>query len=155
MVPSKLCGLYTIISCTNPKYIGSELFIDYNHIHFTWIKKIGAMTIHKNMYGSVFVKDNFVKVQWVNSGSYEVDLIVLPLITYPYVKDNCKRMNCLYTVDETNTWITISHTEQYTLRKNTYPKKKEDTFIKIVFTQLLINYIINLLHQLSTRPTFY
>jgi len=151
MVPLKFCGLYTIIASTNPMYIGTKINIDYNHIRVSLVKKVGPIIINKNIYGSMFIKENTnsVKIQWLNSGNYEIDLIILPLITYPYIKDNCKRMNCEYSVDETNTWITIKDVkEQYILRKNINSKKNEDTFIKIVCTQLLINYIIGIIQSI-------
>jgi hypothetical protein len=76
MVPLKFCGLYTIIASTNPMYIGTKINIDYNHIRVSLVKKVGPIIINKNIYGSMFIKENTnsVKIQWLNSGNYEIDL---------------------------------------------------------------------------------
>jgi hypothetical protein len=141
MFPYKLCGLYILAGCNNPEYIGSELSIDYNHITFSALKKVGPVRIYKKIYGSIFVKENAVKIMWLNSGKYEIDMGI-PLITYPYVNNQCKRMNCEYTSD-TDNWITIYHNkEQYVFRKVLYPESTKSSLISLFFTQLLLDLII-------------
>jgi hypothetical protein len=143
LFPYKLCGVYLLSGCNNPLYIGSEIHIDYNHICLTTKEKFGGISLSKHIYGSISVKEDNVKVIWVNSGKYEIDLGILPLITYPYTNGGCKRMNCTYSMDDTCNWITITHkSDRYVLRRKVYPEKKEDTLLKLFFTQLLLDLII-------------
>jgi hypothetical protein len=143
MFPYKLCGIYLLSGSSNPLYVGSEVHIDYNHIRFTTKERTSGVTLTKHIYGSISINDTKVKVIWVNSGSYEIDLGILPLITYPYTNVGCKRMNCEYSIDDTCNWITVTHKQDhYVLRRKLYPEKKEDTLIKIFFTQLLLDLLI-------------
>jgi hypothetical protein len=140
MIPYTLCGIYTLIGCSQPLYIGSELFIDYNTICMSLQTTRYGITTTKNMHGTVRVNDNTANIIWRKSGEYEIDTHVLPLITYPY-RNDCKRMVCKFIIEEP--WITIMHdNDKYIFRKNIYPKKREDTFLKIFFTQLLLDLII-------------
>ncbi len=140
MIPYTLCGIYTLIGCSQPRYIGSELFVDYNNICLALQTRVNGITITKNMHGTASLKNDNVNIIWRKSGNYEIDTHVLPIITYPYCND-CKRMYCTLSVNEQ--WITILHNNQkYVFRKNIYPKKKEDTFLKLFVTQLLLDLII-------------
>ena len=147
MVPLKLCGVYLLTSCSNTAYIGSQMTLDYNTIHFALNKKVGFVKITKNMYGSLLVKNdtdtdtNIVKIRWLNSGTYDIDTQMLPIISYPYVKENCPRMTCSYSVEDN--WIILTDkSHQYVFRKNLYPEKKNDTLLKLFFTQLFLDLII-------------
>jgi hypothetical protein len=143
MFPYKLCGIYLLCGSSNPQYIGSEVHIDYNTIRFTTKERKRGIHLTKHIYGSISINEEKVKVIWVNSGKYEIDLGILPLITYPYTSVGCKRMNCEFTMDETSNWITVTHKQDhYVLRRKLYPETKEDTLLKIFFTQLLLDLII-------------
>ena len=143
LFPYKLCGMFVLSGSSNPLYVGSEVHIDYNRIRLSTREKMYGATITKNIYGSISVQDTNVKILWVNSGKYELDLGILPIITYPYSNAGCKRMNCEYSMDETNNWITLTHnTDCYVLRRNLYPIEKKDTLFKLFFTQLFLDLII-------------
>jgi len=143
LFPYKLCGVYLLSGSSNPLYIGSELHIDYNHVRLTTKEKFSGMTLSKHIYGSISIQEDKVKVIWVNSGKYVIDLGLLPLITYPYTNVGCKRMNFAYSMDETCNWITITHkNDHYVLRRKIDPEKKEETLVKLFFTQLLLDLII-------------
>lgn len=140
MIPYTLCGIYTLIGCSQPKFIGSELLIDYNNICLSLQTNVYGCEVRKKMHGTVVLKEDNVNIIWRKSGNYEVDTHVLPIITYPY-RNDCKRMYCTYSVNEQ--WVTIFHNnDKYIFRKNIYPKEKEDTFLKIFATQLLLDLII-------------
>ena len=47
MFPVKYCGYWSLIACTNPQLIGSELLINYNTITFTRINNVGPIQIKK------------------------------------------------------------------------------------------------------------
>ena len=47
MFPVRFCGFWSLIASTNTKYIGSELWIDYNTIRFTPIKTYGFIKVKK------------------------------------------------------------------------------------------------------------
>lgn len=140
MIPYTLFGMYTLIGCSHPKYIGSELFIDYNNICLSLKTDIYGCTISKKMHGTARLKDDNVNVLWRKSGMYELDAYVLPVITYPY-RNDCKRTCC--TIELNDPWITIIHNnDKYVFRKNLYPKERKDTFLKLFVTQLILDLII-------------
>jgi len=139
--PVKLCGIYVLSACSNPAYIGSELTIDYNNIKFSQLNKFGPVKVYKNIYGSIDVQDENVKVMWLPSGDYDIDTYLLPTISYPYVKDKCRRMRCTYCEQEN--WITIKDPiNQYVFRRKLFPEKKNDKLFQIFFTQLVFDYVI-------------
>ena len=121
MFPYKLCGIYLLSGSSNPQYIGSEVHIDYNTVRYTTKERKRGIHLTKHIYGSISVNENKVKLIWVNSGKYEVDLGILPLIIYPYTNGGCKRMNCEYTMDDTCNWITVTQTRSLCTSSKTLP----------------------------------
>ena len=144
MFPYKACGIFLLSGSSNPQFIGSEVHIDYNHIRCKIKERVRGITVTKNLYGSISVNEGDVKLIWVNSGKYEVDLGILPLITFPCPNVGCKRMNFDYSMDDTCNWITVNHnTDHYVLRRKLYPEREEDTtLLKMFFTQLLLDLVI-------------
>ena len=144
MFPYKACGIYLLCGSSNPKYIGSKVHIDYNRIQLKVKERPQGFRITKNIYGSISVNEEDVKVIWVNSGSYELDLGILPLITFPCKNVGCRRMNLEYSMDDTANWITVTHnTDHYVLRRELLPVKEEDTTLfKMFITQLLLDLVI-------------
>jgi hypothetical protein len=146
MFPVKFCGLWTLIASTNPQYIGSELKIDYNSITFSPIQKVGFVNIKKNIYGSVFLKDNDAKIIWLPTITYDIDTQVLPRISIPY-KMNCPRIQIQYEIDETNNWVTVhKQNEQYVFRRDLKIQPATDTILKIFLTQLFFDFVIRHLY---------
>ncbi len=147
MFPVRFCGFWSLIAATNTKYIGSELWIDYNTIRFTPIKTYGFIKVKKNMYGSIFLKDeNKSKIAWLNTVSYEIESQVFPRISIP-AKHKCSKLIVSYDIDETYNWITIqSLDDQYVFRRNIVMPPKSDSLIKIFITQLVFDLIIRSIH---------
>ena len=142
MFPVKCCGLWTLIASTNPKYIGSELSINYNTITFTPKQKVGPINIKKNIYGSVFVQENEAKIIWSSKINYDIETGFLPRITIPYI-NNCTRLYLTYEIDDTSNWITVQkQQEQYVFRRELSISQPNDTIIKLFITQLVFDYII-------------
>lgn len=142
MFPVKCCGIWSLIASTNPQYIGSELNINYNTITFTTIKRIGTIHIKKNMYGSVFLKDQDAKIVWLNKINYNIDTGILPRIIIPSTV-NCQRILVSYEIDESANWITIKNkNEQYVFRRDISILQPNDSIIKLFITQLVFDYII-------------
>ena len=54
LFPVKFCGSYSMVACTNPTYIGAELFVDYNTIRFTPVKKYGFIHLKKTCMDPYF-----------------------------------------------------------------------------------------------------
>lgn len=144
MFPYKACGIYLLCGSSNPQYIGSKVHIDYNRIQLKVKERVQGVMIARNIYGSITVNEEDVKLIWVSSGSYEVDLGILPLITFPYQNIGCKRMNLEYSMDDTCNWITITHNkDHYVLRRELLPEKEENiTLLKMFMTQLLLDLVI-------------
>lgn len=148
MFPVRFCGFWSLIACSDPSYIGSELTIDYNTIRFTPIKKYGFIKVKKNMYGSVFLRDhNKTKIAWLNKVNYDIETHILPQINIP-AKHKCPKMEVSYNIDSTNNWITLyNKNDQYVFRRELIPPSKNDSFFKIFLTQLLFDFIIRSFHQ--------
>ena len=146
--PVKFCGSYSMVACTNPFYIGAELFVDYNTIRFTPVKKYGFFHVKKNLYGSIFLKDyNKTKIVWLPSIKYDIETHIIPRITIP-VKHKCSKLTVTYTIDPSYNWITIlDKNEQYVFRRNIVVTPKSDSILKIFLTQLFFDFIIrNIYH---------
>jgi hypothetical protein len=141
MIPVRLYGVYILSACSKPSYIGSELMIDYNNVKFSLIKRIGPIKYCQNVYGSFQSKNDTVNVLWLPSGDYDIDTYLLPTISYPYIKNGCKRMRCTYCEQEN--WLTVRDpVDQYVFRKKLFPDKKQDKLIQIFFTQLVFDFVI-------------
>ena len=141
MIPIRLCGVYILSACSKPSYIGSELTLDYNTVKFSLLRRIGPIKYCQNIYGSAQVKNDTVNVIWLPSGDYDIDTYLLPTISYPYVKNDCKRMRCTYCEQEN--WITVKDpVDQYIFRKKLFPDKKNDKLVQIFITQLFFDFII-------------
>jgi hypothetical protein len=132
-----------MVACTNPSYIGAELFVDYNTIRFTPVKKYGFIHIKKNLYGSIFLKGhNKTKIVWLPSVKYDIETQIIPRITIP-VKHKCSKLVVTYNIDSSYNWVTIlDKTEQYIFRRNIVITPKSDSIVKIFLTQLLFDLII-------------
>ena len=147
MFPVKFCGLWSLIACSEPSYIGSELMIDYNIIRFSPIKRYGFVKVKKNMYGSVFVQNqNKTKIAWLKTVNYDIETQILPRISIP-VKHTCLKMNVYYDIDSTSNWITIQHQKnKYVFQRELVSSPKNDSIHKIFLTQLIFDYIIRHIH---------
>ena len=62
MFPVRFCGFWSLIACTDPSYIGSELVIDYNTIKFTPIKRYGFIKV-KKIYMDLYFYENKIKLK--------------------------------------------------------------------------------------------
>jgi len=147
MFPVRFCGFWSLIASTDTQYIGSELMIDYNTIRFTPIKKYGFIKVKKNMYGSVFLKeDNKSKIAWLPSVQYDVESQIFPRISIP-TKHKCSKIIVSYTIDETYNWITIQNqNDQYVFRRNLVVPAPSDSLFKIFLTQVFFDIIIRSIH---------
>ena len=147
MFPVQFCGFWSLIACTDPMNIGSELVINYNTIKFTPIKKYGFIKVKKNMYGSIFLREqNKTKIAWLNTVNYDIETQILPRITIP-VKHKCSKMVVSYAIDPTANWITIQNQrDQYVFRRELVAPPKNDSILKIFLTQLVFDYIIRNIH---------
>lgn len=147
MFPVRFCGIWSLIACSDPCYIGSELMIDYNTIRFSPIKRYGFIKVKKNMYGSVFVQSqNKSKIAWLKKVNYDIETYVLPRISVP-VKHKCSKMIVSYDIDSTSNWITIQHQQnKYVFQRELVSPPKNDSILKIFLTQLIFDYIIRHIH---------
>ena len=148
MFPVRFCGIWSLIACSEPTYIGSELTIDYNTIRFTPIKRYGIIKVKKNMYGSLFVQtQNKTKIAWLKTVNYDIETPILPLISIP-VTHTCSKMIVSYDIDSTSNWITIQHQKnKYVFQRELVSPPKNDSILKIFLTQILFDYIIRSIHH--------
>lgn len=141
MFPIKCCGLWTLIASTNPQCIGSELYINYNTIKFTPIQRISFVSIRKNKYASMYVKDD-VKVVWSDKINYEIHSDIFPRIIFPAV-EKTRRMSVTYELDASDAWLTVyDPPHQYTFRREIRERTESDNLLKIFLTQLFFDFII-------------
>lgn len=146
MFPVQCCGLWTLVASTNPQCIGSELYVNYNTITFTPIQRFGFISLKKNKYASMYVKDNTVKVVWSDKINYEIQSEIFPRIVLPAI-EKTSRMTVSYEMDETQSWLTVYHTpHQYTFRRDVNSRPPGDNLLKIFLTQVFFDTIIKLLH---------
>ena len=145
--PVKFCGSYSMIASTNPTYIGADLFVDYNTIRFTPMKKYGFINVKKNLYGSIFLKEvNKTKIIWLPSVKYDIETHILHRITFPE-KHKCSKLTISYSIDPSYNWVTIyDKNEQYVFRRNIVITPKSESIFKIFLTQLLFDFIIRNIH---------
>ena len=146
MFPVQCCGLWTLIASTNPKCIGSELYVNYNTITFTPIQRISFVSIRKNKYASMYVKDETVKLVWTDKINYEIQSDIFPRILVPGI-EKTSRMTLSYEMDDTHSWLTVYDTpHQYTFRRDIDRRPEGDNLVKIFLTQLFFDFIIRHVH---------
>lgn len=146
MFPVQCCGLWTLIASTNPQCIGSELYINYNTITFTPVQRISFVSIRKNKYASMYVKENTLKLVWSDKIKYEIQSEIFPKIVIPGI-EKTTRKTMSYEVDDTNSWLTVYDSiNQYTFRRDIDPRPEGDSLIKIFLTQLFFDFIIRHIH---------
>lgn len=146
MFPVQCCGLWTLVACTNPQCIGSELYINYNTVTFSPIQRFGFISLKKNKYGSMYIKDDTVKLIWSDKIHYELYSDLFPRILFPSC-EKTSRMTVSYELDETHSWLTIDNkVEQYTFRRDVSPRPVGDHVLKMFLTQLVFDFIIRRLH---------
>jgi hypothetical protein len=148
MVSASFCGLWAIVSSSNPKYLGATLLVDYDSFRFTqYIKKYGILSLRKNIYGTVYLSDESKgKVVWSKKIEYGVETKILPTISLPW-KTRCPRFNIDYNLDVTKNELTVVKSkETYIFRKSYVSLENNDHFFKIFCTQLLFDLLIRHLH---------
>jgi hypothetical protein len=142
MFPVQCCGLWTLVASTNPQFIGSELYINYHTITFTPIKKFGFISLKKNKYASMYMKEQTVKVVWSDKINYEIQSEIFPRIILPSY-EKTTRMTVSYELDESQSCLTIYDTpNQYTFRRDIDTRPTSDNLFKIFLTQLFFDVII-------------
>ena len=144
MVPSKLCGLWAIVTSTNPAYLSSSMTIDYNNFQFSSsVEKIGPFDLRKNIYGSIVLNNQTsAKIVWSKKIHYSLESVFLPKIPIPW-KSSCPRFLIQYQTDESGDLLTIFHKdEKYVFRKHFVSIDYGDHIYKIFFTQLLFDLIL-------------
>jgi hypothetical protein len=147
MFPIQCCGLWTLVASTNPQCIGSELYINYNAITFTPIQKVGFISLKKNKYASMYVKDQTVKVSWTDKINYEIQSDIFPRILLPSY-EKTSRMIVSYEMDDSQSWLTVYNSpHKYTFRRDVVERPASDHLFKIFLTQLFFDFIIRHINQ--------
>jgi hypothetical protein len=142
MFPVQCCGLWTLIACTTPQCIGSELYINYNTITFTPIQRVAVVSFKKNKYASTYIQDKVVKISWSDKINYEIHSEIFPRIVVPGI-EKTSRMTVSYEMDPTNSLLTVYHHKQrYVFRRDIHPRPSTDNLFKIFLTQLVFDIII-------------
>ena len=89
--PPALCGVWSLVSCTNPTYLGSTLVVDYNNFKFThYVKKYGPINLRKSAYGSVRLQNQTARVVISKKMEYSLESNVFPRIPIP-MTNRCPR----------------------------------------------------------------
>lgn len=146
MFPVQCCGLWTLIAATHPECIGSKLYINYNTITYTSQQQFSFVTLKKNKYASMYVKDNTVKVLWSDKINYEIQSDLFPRIILPSLEKTSRR-TISYEMDETHSWLTVQDSNhQYTFRRDIESLPVGDNVFKIFLTQLFFDFIIRHIH---------
>jgi hypothetical protein len=153
MVPAKLCGLWSLISCSNPTFLGSNIVVDYGNVKFTQrLKKYGPFTLQKIMFATVRLTNNtHGKVVWTKRMEYSVESNFFPRVPLP-CKLKCPRSNIEYSLDKNDNLLLIKHLkETYVFRRHYVSLENNDHFYKIFMTQLLFDLILR--HLPSIRAS--
>ena len=147
--PASLCGMWTLVACSNPQYLGANMVVDYSNFKFShYVKKYGTFSVRKNVYGSVFLSDTTTaKVIWSKNIHYTLESAFLPRIPVPW-DTKCPRFRISYSLDETGNQLTIvKSNEKYVFQKHYVSLDNNDHFYKIFMTQLVFDLILrNLPH---------
>ena len=77
-----VCGLWTLVASTNPQCRGAELFVDYNTLTFSPVRRFPLGQLKKNKYASMYVEGQVAKVAWSDKVQYEVQSDLLPTRTW-------------------------------------------------------------------------
>jgi len=142
MFPVQCCGLWTIVASTNPQCIGSELYINYNTITFSPIQRWGFVSLKKNKYASMYIKDQTAKISWTDKINYEIQSDIFPRILLPSY-EKTSRMNISYEIDDSHSWLTVYDApHKYTFRRHVEERPASDHLFKIFLTQLFFDFII-------------
>ena len=148
MFPVQCCGLWSLIAATHPECIGSKLYINYNTITYTSQQQFSFITLKKNKYASMYVKEGTVKIVWSDKINYEIHSDIFPRIIWPSLEKTSRR-TVSYEMDDTHSWLTVQDEEarhQYTLRRDIESLPKGDNVFKIFLTQLFFDFIIRHIH---------
>ena len=147
MFPVQCCCLWTLIASSNPQCIGSKLYINYDTVTFTPIQRIGFISLKKNKYASMYVKNETVKVVWSDKINYEIQSEIFPRILLPSF-EKTSRMTISYELDDTHSWLTINNfPHKYTFRRDVDLQPASDHLFKIFLTQLFFDFIIRHINQ--------
>ena len=152
MFPVKLCGLWTLISCRNAEWLGSELEVNYNAVRVATVKRYGFLSVKKTHYGSVFLSDDAnAKLAWSPNVDWVVETPVLPRIALPVSGGSrCRRMALGFSLDDSQAFLTVMRADSadyFVFRKNVEVPKNEDTIAKLFLTQLIFDGLIRHLHH--------
>ena len=144
MFPLKICGAWCLIYTTNKSFnTNVQLQIDYNKVTFSSKEKICGIEVTKSIYGIMRADNIKAKIIWIKTGDYDIDLKILPIINIPYKREKQKSNNLTYKIDET---LNIKEGKnEYIFIRNRVDK--EETFVRIFMTQLIIDYIIRHLYN--------
>jgi hypothetical protein len=148
MFPVQCCGLWSLIAATHPECIGSKLYINYNTITYTSQQQFSFITLKKNKYASMYVKEGTVKIVWSDKINYEIHSDIFPRIIWPSLEKTSRR-TVSYEMDDTHSWLTVQDEEarhQYTFRRDIESLPKGDNVFKIFLTQLFFDFIIRHIH---------
>lgn len=141
--PTALCGYWSLISCTNPLYLGSTLVVDYTNFKFThYVKKYGPVSLRKSVYGSVRLQNETAKVVISKKMEYSLESKLFPRIPIP-IDNRCPRFTVQYTVDDAGTEMTlVGANEKYLFRKQYVALDDGNHFYKIFMTQLVFDLLL-------------
>ena len=149
MFPLKICGAWCLIYTNNNLFMtNSKLQIDYNRVKFSPKERMWGLDITKNMYGVIRVnkkttdmndaKSDSAKIIWLKNMDYEVDTHILPVINIPHKGMFCQTQ-LTYIFDDT---LTINDGIYEYVFTRDVSDKKNDTFIRVFMTQLILDHII-------------
>ena len=142
--PSALCGVWSLVSSSNPQFLGSTMTVDFSVFKFShYVKKYGQVSLNKNVYGSVYVRNStFAKVLWSNKIDYTVESKFLPRIPVPW-KTKCPRFSISFSLDDTTDQLTVvKANEKYVFQRRVVSLENEDNIYKIFITQLLFDLLL-------------
>ena len=149
MFPSKLCGVWLAVTSIDPRYLGSELVVDYNAIRFSRVKRYAFLTTKETMYGSVYLGESgMARMAWSPRVTTTFDAGVLPRITVPTVRKQCKRSAVEFHVDDFGTYLAVSAgLDKLTFRKSLVSEAPQDTIVKLFLTQVVFDVLIRKMHE--------
>jgi len=144
--PSALCGVWSLVGCSNPLFLGSTMVVDYTNFKFTQnVKNYGSigLKICRNVYGTVFVNNaTHAKVVWSKRMDYSIESKLLPRIPVPW-DTNCPRFGISYNLDEISDRLTVvKANEKYVFQRHVVSLDDGNHFYKIFMTQLLFDLLL-------------
>ena len=143
MFPLKVCGLWYLVYSTNPAFPPrTELKVEYNRLEVAPFQDYGVFQWKKRVRGVLVVPEEGVtRVAWSPKVVHEFETFLLPPFQFPGEE---RTRGCVlnYEVDSTTCVLTLHDGVNDYVFNRQNPTNQKDTFVKLLFTQLLVDQVV-------------